>query len=134
MPAGRPSDFTPELGDAICNAMLQKVSLRAIEEMDGMPHRNTILRWLTQFPEFADKYARAREAQADLLDDEIQVAADAADIEDWQLHRMRIETMKWRAGRMAPKKYGDKTALVGPDGGPIQVTVAKFTPDGSEGG
>lgn len=130
MPAGRPSDFTPELGEAICDAMLAKVSLRAIEEMEGMPHRNTILRWLSKYPEFADKYARAREAQADLLDDEIQVAADMADVEDWQLHRMRIETMKWRAGRMAPKKYGDKIAHTGPDGGPIAVTVARFTGEG----
>ncbi len=127
MPTGRPSDFTPELGDAICDLMLQKVSLRAIEETEGMPNRSTILRWLTKHPEFADKYARARETQADLLDDEIQVAAEAADIVDWQLHKMRIETMKWRAGRMAPKKYGDKLGLVGGDGGPIAVTVARFT-------
>ncbi len=130
MPTGRPSDFTPELGDAICDAMLAKVSLRAIEQMEGMPHRNTILRWLTQFPAFADKYARARQVQADLLDDEIQVASDQANVEDWQLHRMRIETMKWRAGRMAPQKYGERVALTGADGGPIAVTVARFTGEG----
>lgn len=111
--------------------MLQKVSLRAIEETEGMPNRSTILRWLTKHQEFADKYARAREAQADLLDDEIQLASEVAGVEDWQLHRMRIETMKWRAGRMAPKKYGDKLGLVGGDGvGPIAVTVARFTAEG----
>lgn len=37
--------------------------------------------------------------------------------------RLKIDARKWYAGKIAPKKYGDKvsTELSGPDGGPVQV-------------
>ena len=36
---------------------------------------------------------------------------------------IRIDARKWLAGKMAPKKYGDKQQLEhrGPDGGPITL-------------
>jgi hypothetical protein len=34
---------------------------------------------------------------------------------------LRIDARKWLAGKMAPKKYGDKQQIehAGPDGGPV---------------
>ncbi len=36
-------------------------------------------------------------------------------------------TRKWAAGKLAPKKYGDRAALelTGTDGGPINITYDK---------
>ena len=36
--------------------------------------------------------------------------------------KLKIDSMKWIAGKIAPKIYGDKVALevAGPDGGPVQ--------------
>jgi hypothetical protein len=90
-----------------------------------MPNKATVFRWLAQNSEFSDQYARAREAQADLYVDEMVAIADMPKIGqktkrssdgkvetttfDMTDHRrLQIETRKWVAARMRPKKYGDK--------------------------
>lgn len=132
MKAGRPTDYTAELAERICGLLIEDTSLRQVSLLPDMPDRATILRWLDKYPEFATKYARARESQGDVLDDEIQREADDATSEDWQVRKLRIETMKWRASKLAPKKYGDKLELAGQGGGPLQVAVVRFTDAGGQ--
>lgn len=88
-------------------------------------------------PEFSEQYARAREAQADKLAEEaLQIADDGrsdtyldaegnerTDTEVIQRSKLRVDTRKWLASKMAPKKYGDKVTQehTGADGGAIQV-------------
>lgn len=132
--AGRPSEFTPEKGDAICERLVEGESLRSICLSDDMPAASTVCRWLANNEAFRKQYACAREAQADTLADEsLDIADDGTN--DWmerkndvgevvkveyqgdhvQRSRLRIDTRKWLAGKLAPKKYGDKVALVGGD-------------------
>jgi hypothetical protein len=42
-----------------------------------------------------------------------------------QRSRLRVDSRKWLASKLAPKKYGDKvsTELSGPDGGPIREAL-----------
>jgi disulfide oxidoreductase YuzD len=81
----RPTDFTPALGDRICDQLADGSSLRTICAAEDMPGKTTVFRWLAQAEkrdapeqliEFRDQYARAREAQADALADEIVNIAD----------------------------------------------------------
>lgn len=121
---GRPSDYTPELVDAICGRLTEGESLRAICRDDGMPHAATVCRWLAQHEDFREQYARAREAQADVLFDEILDIADtpfegvktktmpdgkvettSGDMIDHR--RLQVDARKWMLGKMQPKKYGD---------------------------
>ncbi|TIP31141.1 MAG: terminase small subunit protein, partial [Mesorhizobium sp.] len=44
-----------------------------------------------------------------------------------QRSRLRIDTRKWVAERMRPKKYGSKVALTDGDGGPLVVQVLKLS-------
>jgi hypothetical protein len=44
-----------------------------------------------------------------------------------QRSRLRIDTRKWIAARMRPKKYGDKVALTNGEGGPLVVQVLKLS-------
>jgi hypothetical protein len=49
---------------------------------------------------------------------------------DARLGRLAYDALKWLAGKLAPKVYGDKTEVVvaGPNGGPVQserVVVSK---------
>jgi hypothetical protein len=46
-----------------------------------------------------------------------------------QRSKIRIETRRWLAERMAPKKYGLRTAteISGPNGGPLQVDETQRT-------
>jgi hypothetical protein len=127
-PTGRPSLATPELFDAICDRIADGISLRTICDADDMPHRATVLRWLDdkQHEAFATKYARAREAQGDVMDEKILSVADACTPETAAADRVKIDAYKWRASKLAPKKYGDKLAVVGGDpergDNPIQIS------------
>ncbi len=81
-------------------------SLKSICDTKGMPSRETVYTWLAKDAEFLDKYARAREDQADFYADEI---IDIADTEpDSNKARVRIDARKWKASKLQPKKYGDK--------------------------
>jgi hypothetical protein len=101
-----------------------------------MPSTTAVTKWLRDFPEFRDQYVRARELQADAIFDECLDIADdsrndwilrngerAPDTEAIQRARLRIDTRKWMAGKLRPKKYGDKLDLThaGADGGPIET-------------
>lgn len=108
---GRPSDYTEEVADSICAEIMEGRSLRAICSANDMPNRATVHRWLSQHEEFATKYARARDIQADLLFEDMQDVADEGNPEDVQRARLRVMTMQWRAAKLAPKKYGDKLDL-----------------------
>ena len=145
---GRPSSFTQEVGDHICELMANGDSLRDICLLDNMPNRSTVARWLAASTQFRDQYAHACEMRQEELFDQIIDIADtpqigtksvskASGIEisegDMIEHRrLQVEARKWALGKMAPKKYGDKqtTELTGADGGPIKVqTAAALTDD-----
>lgn len=136
----RQTEFKQEVADAICERIADGESLRSICDDEAMPCKSTVFKWLNQQKDFADQYARAREAQADaLFDDMLDIADDgrndwmakrndAGEIVSWQengeaLRRsaLRIDARKWMAGKLLPKKYGDKTQMehVGADGGAI---------------
>lgn len=106
--SGRPTDYSPELASRICIGLIEGKSLRNICKGPEFPDRTTVLYWLERYPDFASKYARARELQADFLDEEIMERAEKATVADWQLARLQITTMQWRASKLAPKKYGDR--------------------------
>lgn len=105
---GRPSDFTEELAEHICNQLMDGLSLRKICDADGMPHRSTVIRWMEARADFATKCARARELQADLMDDMILDEAEKATPETAHVAKVRISAYQWRAAKLQPKKYGEK--------------------------
>lgn len=139
---GRPSTYSDGLADNICERLSNGESLRAICSEDDMPDKSTVFRWLAANERFRDQYARAREAQADALFDDVLDIADNAR-NDWmerrgeddagwvangehiQRSKLRIDARKWMAGKLAPKKYGEKLTqeLSGPDGAPIPVGI-----------
>lgn len=116
-------EFNQEIADTICGRLAEGESLRAICLSDDMPGRTTVFKWLLNHPDFANQYARARELQADTLFEEILEIADdstgdrkvvgeegkeVCDTEFVQRSRLRVDARKWMAGKMAPKKYGEK--------------------------
>lgn len=114
----------------ICERIANGESLRQILETEGMPASSTVFLWLSEDAGFSERYARAREAQADALFDDILTIADDgrndwmerknADGENigWQENgealrrsQLRVDARKWMAGKLRPKKYGDKLNL-----------------------
>jgi hypothetical protein len=111
---GRPTDYTKELGDAICAELAGGKSLKRICEKKEMPSRQTVYSWL-RLPEFLDNYTRAKDDSADALaDDIIDIAQGVLKKKyDPQAARVAIDGMKWSASKLKPKKYGDKLDLTG---------------------
>lgn len=141
---GRPSIFSQEIADAICSRLANGESLRGICRDEEMPGSTTVFNWLAgsdpAFTAFREQYARAREIQADALVDEILEISDDG-TNDWmvrenkdgenvgwtlngehvQRSRLRVDSRKWFASKVAPKKYGDRVDLT--HGGSVGVTV-----------
>lgn len=145
---GRPSSFTQEVADAICERLADGESLRAICRSDGMPAMSMVFRWLQAHPSFREQYTDAREAQADALVEDMLDISDTPS-GDAKRDRLRVDTRKWIASKMKPKKYGDRTQheISGPDGGPVAIdettaasrlasllASAKLRREGGEGG
>jgi len=102
----RPSKFTQELADEICRRVSEGRSLRSVCRDADMPTDETVRQWRLADAEFSAQYARAREARAEVLADEIVEIADTA--EDAQLARLRVDARKWAASKLDPKRYGDR--------------------------
>lgn len=119
----RPSKFTQAIADTICERIMNGESLRSIVLDDALPNRSTVHKWLAENKTFSDQYARAKDNQADTLADDIMYIADTA--EDVQKARLQVDTRKWVASKLKPKKYGDKVDVTS-DGEKIQPVLVRF--------
>lgn len=107
-----PTEFDQAIADEICERIANGESLRKITLEERMPSQSVIFRWLANddYLKFRQQYARAREAFADAIFNEVIDIADSAR-KDYNRDKLRIDTRKWMAGRLAPKKYGDRVAV-----------------------
>lgn len=122
---GRPSDYTEALALRICERIADGESLRKVCLDPDMPSKASVFTWLRLHPAFLDHYARAREAAADsMVDDMLAIADDSAgditvtedgrtiaNLEHVQRSRLKVDTRKWIASKLRPKAYGDRTAI-----------------------
>lgn len=128
--AGRKEIFTDELADQICVLLADGMSLREICAKEAMPDRATVRRWIIDRPNFAAKYARAREAQADSLFEDIHEieAKTVAKTLAPDIARVVISSKQWRAAKLRPKVYGDRITHQGDDeAAPIQIEATELT-------
>lgn len=134
--------YSDEIADRICTALAGGRSLKSICTDADMPSQASVFRWLgdERYSAFRESYARAREAQADAIFDEIlDIADDAANDymerkladgsvdevvnnEHIQRSRLRIDARKWMAGKLRPKVYGDK--IEHEHSGSMSLTIA----------
>ena len=142
MSSGRPTDYTQELAERICEEI--SVSVEGLESIcsriDDFPDPRTVYRWLVKHPEFSQMYARAKQYQVQILADQIHTIADTTEpgetvtikadgaerkIADMTEHRkLRIESRKWLAMKLLPRVYGELVKHTGADGeGPVQFVV-----------
>lgn len=141
MAGGRPSKYTKDLSAKICAELAQGKSMRTVCKMDGMPHMVTVFRWLADNEEFRKQYEKAKSESADALVEElIDIADDGTN--DWmekydkdgkfagwtlngehvQRSRLRVDTRKWIAAKLKPKKYGERVDVTS-DGEKIEGVV-----------
>lgn len=107
--------------DSICSRVANCEFLQNIADDCGLS-RGSLVKWLESDVNAA-LYARAREAQADKMAEDILSIADELVIEakyqgeavmldvsstSVARNRLRVDARKWLAAKMLPKKYGDR--------------------------
>lgn len=116
---GRPDHWHPNrkrpslYDEGVLDRFLDKLSstaqsIRQICEPDDMPRSQDIFIACGRDPALRARIAQAREAQQDVIVDELLTIADTATVEEVNLAKLRIWTRQWAAARFAPKKYGEK--------------------------
>lgn len=129
LPQGRPSAYTEELADKICNLIVQGMSCNKISQLDDMPAKSVIYFWLSQHQSFLDKYTRALEIRSlTFLDEATDIADDGSndyydktgkngevikvfDSEHVQRSRLRVDTRIKLLEKLQPRKYGPKVDM-----------------------
>ena len=139
------STFTQEIADRICEELALGKSMRTVCAQDGFPEMRTVFRWLRSNESFCQQYARAKEEAADAFtEDMISIADDAEQDYETRVNedgheyqavnhdhinrsRLRVDTRKWIASKLKPKKYGDAMQLKhsDPNGEPLKIEVVR---------
>jgi hypothetical protein len=122
---GRPSMFTEELAEYICDriASSPKSVKTLCAEDDRMPDQCSINLWCWKYPTFFLQYQLAKSQQAHWMADDCEEIAKEVDyITDQQgtqrvdpgfiaSRRLMVDTKKWHASKLAPTVFGDRKAV-----------------------
>lgn len=132
--AGRPSEFTQEVADTVCEGIAQGKSIRTVCKGRSMPDITTVYRWLSKYDSFRQQYTHARQTRADARFESIDdVIADLrSGTIDAQQAKVEIDAIKWQCGKEAGK-YDDKMKHEhsGEGGGPLEISVVRYGEDSS---
>lgn len=124
-------DYTPALGEAICEHVAAGGSVKKFCAIAGNPSKSAVFRWLMQYPEFAEHYTLAQEWKGEAYADETVDLADGNG--DVQKVRNQISSRQWMAERLRPKRYGNKVGVAVEGELGLKVEVLRFSdPPASE--
>lgn len=130
---GRPTTYSKELTEDICQRMALGETLTDILKAPGMPSETAVYEWRKAQPEFAEAFARAREDQMQAWSDQIISLADEAS-SDYRIEaeaeisadgtvkakfdrrhvdraKLMIDTRKWLMAKILPAVFGDRQTV-----------------------
>ena len=124
---GRPSKYTPELVEEICERISKGEPLRQICRDEHMPGWRSVYDWQAKDPDFLARIAHARELGEEAIAQEcVEIADDARNdwmekldkdgvAVGWQLNgdhvqrsKLRIETRLKLLAKWNPRKWGER--------------------------
>ena len=139
---------TVELTTEICFAIANGANpSRMCADNMRMPSYTTLYAWLAIDPAFKAMWDTAMVLRAERLVDEIlEISDDSSNDYDYtdsqgvphingenvQRAKLRVDTRKWLASKLLPKKYGDKTILSGDEDNPLQLQVSAMVASSDE--
>jgi hypothetical protein len=118
----RPSLYSSELVETICEQLAKGQALAAICRGRGMPSVRTFLQWADEQDGVAVEYTRALAARGEWFAAEHdRIRKTAKDRDSAAVARVQLSALEWQMSKMAPKRYGDATVLkhANADGEPV---------------
>lgn len=106
---GKPK-MSQEVFDEVCYRIEEGRSLRSICEDADMPHRRDVNKWINEVEGASDQYARACDERAEYLAELalIEASNESTDAGSVNRDRLKVDTIKWFASKLKPKKWGDR--------------------------
>jgi len=128
--------YTKKVGEELCELLAGGMTLTDACKRPGMPTRQCVYQWLAstddRMREFQSLYEVAKDLQVDYwVDQSLSIADDGTNdtyvdddgekrIDFDHIHRskLRVQVRQWYAGKLRPKKYGEKLQqeITGKDG------------------
>ena len=122
---GRPSTYNDKIGEEIC--LIVSTTPKMLEDICAenpqFPDAKTVYEWRIKYPEFGQKYTIAKQEQIEVLvstilfkvrkrEDDFFMNGDNKVVNTAAINRLRMEVdaIKWFAGKLAPKLYGEKAS------------------------
>ena len=137
---GRPSKYTPEIAQKMCEMLADGIPLREICRQDGFPAWQTVYDWMYRDDALGDAgvglsrvIARAREVGQDAMAERAYVemyqeperilseGGGKIDPGYVQLVKARAEITLKLLAKWNPKRYGDRVALAGDAESPLKI-------------
>lgn len=112
---GRPSTFTQEIADEICERLSSGEPLAVICRSDHMPAYRTVYDWQKANEAFSASIACAREDGFDMIAAGTRLTArgEGDSKADVQRDKLIIDTDLKLLAKWSPKRYGDRLELGG---------------------
>lgn len=139
---GRPTDYTTEKADLICERIINGEMVVNICKDEDMPARATLHRWLIHHKEFSDNYTQAlhqrthymAEERHTILQDAIQGLSDLPEGVNanvfGNLIKEKMRIIEWDAERLGAKRYKLKTEEEKPqENKPVTLNFFEVTKD-----
>lgn len=127
---GRPTKYTDTLATEICNRISLGESLYTICSDEHIPDRLTVLRWCREREDFRNQYAKSKEEQAESYEDQMLHTARTED--DVNRARLIIDTMKWTAAKLKPRKYGERLDVTSDGEKVVPIMNITLTPQAEQ--
>jgi hypothetical protein len=103
---GARSTYCAEVAEEICVRLVAGEAAVAILRDPAMPGYSTFYRWLKEVDEFRSAVGLAREIQGQRLAEIGWEEACAVTPETAFATRVKLEHLRWYAGKLSPRKYG----------------------------
>lgn len=122
--SGGQSKYSAGLAQKICDEVAGGSTAIAAVRKHGIGW-TTFWEWCKAHEWLANEYARAEEQRGQVLANELLELADTADAQNVNAVRLQVDTRKWLASKLFPRKFGDRVGLEhsGKDGGPLKVEI-----------
>jgi hypothetical protein len=137
-PRRRSVPFSPKVAREICERLAAGELWHRIAGKGRMPSYASLYVWKRTIPEFAEALAEALEIAADHRFERALAVAEGATSGTASADRLHVDTLKYHAAKLAPRKYGTKgevaparVQLIGtrfvrdPDGGSAHPVVVE---------